>query len=211
LRVLLYPTSDLAARAGAVLAGMKEVSAVAVLKGAPHRTHLPVTEQAYDFDVAVTDAPFELAITMLSKPLVLPSGSGPTSQTVLTDCSPRGLAIALGKWRNAPTVAYTVPSEVSGAKVSFPPPIGTVPGRRVGSVAGIQIQEAGAPGPWAGIRVETSPPLAMIDDRLFMEAIALAAGVSIVRRLPSGIFGPWENPEPYLRAAFDAGLVVATL
>jgi len=87
---------------------MKEVSAVAVLKGAPHRTHLPVTEQADDFDVAVTDAPFELAITMLSKPLVLPSGSGPTSQTVLTDCSPRGLAIALGKWRNAPTVAYTV-------------------------------------------------------------------------------------------------------
>lgn len=192
-----------------VLSAMSEVSVVAAVKGAPHRTQLPVADQADEFDVVVTDAPFGVAIDLRRTPLVLAAGSGPTSRTVLTDCSLRGLAIALAKWRGASSVAYTIPTELNGSKISFPPPIGSVPSRTGGSVASISTQEAGVPGQWAGIRVETNPPLAMVDDRRFMEAIALAAGASIVGRLPPGIHGPWENPEPYVRAAFEAGLVVA--
>ena len=196
-----------------MVSAMPDVEQVAALAGDPHNTGLPIASSPEGFDLIVSDGDFHLASSLARLPLVIPAGSGPAQSQIVTDCSLRGLALALAVRSSARLAAYTIEGRAvaSGRSFSFPPPLGELKATRVSPVAGVEVWEAPHTGGWAGCRVENKEVLAWVDDVRFAAAIALAAGVAIAKDLPVGVWSPWDRAEAYLQAATAAGLVVATL
>jgi len=119
------------------------------------------------------------------------------------------------------TVAGQVPRR--GRLLRFPDPVGVRYGRPVPAHEfPIAVTEAiAAPGPetWAGLLIEVSRPgedlpfriVGVADERLFLEALALAAGAMAAASgaYPSGLSPAFEASGPYVEAAVRSGLTVA--
>jgi hypothetical protein len=155
--------------------------------------------------------------------------------TLLTGASLRGLAEALAgrALADAPPEANLLlawtregKSVPRGVTVPFPQPVGP----RRGTLCAPLPEEPGPafrvevplPGPWAGalarVTVGSGPRrqerlVAVADDRLHLEAIALAAGALALATgtVPSGAVRPGRLGPVYLEACLRAGLEVATL
>jgi len=126
---------------------------------------------------------------------------------LVTGAGVLGLALATSALSGgAALVAVTGEKPGGEVAVTLPPPIGTVMGWELDAdgfpahrLVLLESQEN-----WAGFVVETAGRrLAMVDDRRFVEAIALAAAI----HLPPGPV--WEHADDYLKKAESLGLVVA--
>ncbi|MFP3915198.1 MAG: hypothetical protein ACLFWM_10005 [Actinomycetota bacterium] len=123
-----------------------------------------------------------------------------------------GLALALAAaLEGVDTVAVALPGEPEGSReVVFPSPIDA---RRVRpeAVDSHTVWMGGGDGSLAAaLSLGGEHDRVILDDHLFMSAIALAAGaVLLVEDQTPGRVAVWERSEPYLRAVTDMGLVLA--
>ena len=120
---------------------------------------------------------------------------------------PSGLVRCLGlRLGGTPRLAGTVPGDpIEGsARFAFPPPLGWLGGEAVDGIHHCPVQGSLAAVMAVG---DDGRSLVVLDDREFLDASLLAAGVILAA---NGHRGPvWEDADGYLEVIEDFGLVLA--
>ena len=229
MKIALWCYSPVAVRAARVLAADPEVDAVGIYSGSQQipREFPPVSaSDLEDWDVLTTDGSLPKGSVDLPPRVVTSQyepGPAVNGANLISGIAGSLAALELAHGGQV-GVAYTVPGSVhrTGRRLRFPSPMRSLHGRAVaqaplpGAVG--EALEAASPGPWAGVLVWRSVAgteeriLGVADDRLFLEAIALAA-TSVAAGRGAYSDSPavaYEAPADFVEAAVGSGLSVAS-
>jgi hypothetical protein len=237
MKVAVRSMSPVAIRAARVLAADPDVTKVGLLSDSTHLVadfpRIPPT-QLQDWDVLVTDT----SLVGLDHPALVSASpvspdDAPGSALIAANLDV-GVALALTKLqlRRATsvtelTVAWTEPDVRvrRGEAIRFPEPVGIrlaepTDGSPWEFPPTAQMLVASDAGQWAGVlirmtererRSSITRVIGIADSRVFLEPIALAAGVLAMGSgaISAGIHRPHEAPEAFVEAAVRSGLSVA--
>lgn len=203
MKVAVVVSDEIGSRCASALLSHPAVDLVGLVDADPPRSwgsRAVRTADGEGFDVVVGGDAASLAPDAL---LVVP-GPAPGGRPAVTHASPEGLARCLAAGLAAPAVVAVTgrgsPAR-EGTPVAFPAPLGWVYATEVDGLLVAPVD-----GTLAAVAAsDRSRIRAVVDDRLFLEGVCLAAGA-----LVADTTGPvWSRPDAYLRAAEDLGLVVA--
>ena len=211
--VVVHVSGETDVRAAQALAAEPGIGRIALLRASPPSSwgdRIERVETVEGFDVVVgTGAPTALEASEAGVAAVLTDHPPQAVPPSVVWASPRGLALALASHHPHATVVATVPGEPlsRGSFVaSFPPPIGRV---LAGEPDRLGVRWAPVQGDFGGVLVERDGELTVVtDDRRFLAAACLAAGVTLVPHL-RGVEPVWEEADRYLAALHRFGLVTA--
>lgn len=211
--VVVHVSGETEVRAAQALAAEPGIGRIALLRATPPGSwgsRIERVDTVEGFDVVVgTGAPAALEAAGAGLAVVLADHPPQASPPAVVWASPRGLAFALAGHRPHPNVVVTEPGEPldRGSFVaSFPPPIGRV---LAGEPDSLGVRWAPVEGDFGGVLVERDGDLTVItDDRRFLAAACLAAGVTLVPQLRR-VQPVWQQTDRYLAAIHRFGLVTA--
>ncbi len=211
--VVVHVSGETEVRAAQALAAESGIGRIALLRATPPPSwgdRIERAEQVDGFTVVVgIGARAAEEAAQAGIPAVLADHPPHTAPPAVVWASPAGLALALADERPSTDVVVTEPGEPLGRgpfTAVFPPPLGRVYAAERDHLG---VRRAPVEGDFGGVLVETADTVTVVvDDRRFLAAACLAAGVALLPSAPE-IVAVWERRDRYLAAVCRFGLVIA--
>ena len=211
--VVVHVSGETEIRAAQALAAEPGIGRIALLRATPPPSwgdRIRRVETVEGFTVVIgTGAPAASEAAAAGLPAVLTDHPPQTTAPAVVWASPTGLALALAADNPDATVVVTEPGpplargEVTAA---FPPPVGRVVADGIDHLG---VRRAPVDGEFGGVLVEQDGRItAVVDDRRFLAAACLAAGVAIISHVDD-VTPVWRRAQRYLAAVHRFGLVTA--